>query len=327
MERAKLSVSVVLIACVLLFVTPLDAQRQIKIPRIGVLSSTPVVESLLLPFRQGLKELGWSEGSNIRIDYRLSDGNPGEYSKLAAELVHLDPELIVVSSTPATQAVKRATRTIPIVMAAVADPVGVGLVASLAYPGGNITGLSMRAPELSTKRLQLLKDVVPGVQRVGILWNPRNDSNRLSWRESQTAAQVLGFQLKSIEVQSAIEFSKGFGTLTAKRADAFTVLRDPFIMRHLKEILRFAHNTRLPAIYESREFVLAGGLMSYAADNADLWKRAAWYVDKILRGAKPADLPVEQTMRAEFIINLNAAKQIGLTIPSEVLQQAHKVIK
>jgi putative tryptophan/tyrosine transport system substrate-binding protein len=325
MNRKLVGVVVAILA--LTGVSAVEAQHRTKVPRIGVLSSTPIVEPLLVSFRHGLAELGYIEGSNIIIEYRMSEGNPSEYPKLAAELIELKVDLIVVSSTPATQAVKKTTRTIPIVMAAVADPVGVGLVASLARPGGNITGLSMRTPELSSKRLQLLKEVASGIRRIGVLWNPANDSNRISWGESQQAAQRIGLQLESIKVHSANDFDHGFETLTTKRVDAFTVVRDPFIMPHLKRILQFASKARLPAIYESREFVFSGGLMSYAANNADLWKRAAIYVDKILKGAKPRDLPVEQTMRAEFIINLKAAREIDLPIPPEVLQRADKVIR
>jgi putative tryptophan/tyrosine transport system substrate-binding protein len=279
------------------------------------------------PVGRALEEVGYQDGRNIVIVYRMSDGNPDQYPELAAELVSLKVDVILTGSTPATQAVKSATKTIPIVMAAVADPVGVGLVASLARPGGNITGLSMRMTDLSGKRLQLLKEVASGIQRVGVLWNPVNDSNRVSWRESKVVAQAMGLQLQSIEVQSQSDFARGFEALTRERVDAFTVLRDPVIMVHLQRILEFAAKVRLPAIYEASNFVFAGGLMSYSTNLSDLYRRAANYVDKILKGTKSADLPIEQPMKFEFIINLKTAKEIGLTIPPNVLARADKVIR
>jgi ABC-type uncharacterized transport system substrate-binding protein len=278
-------------------------------------------------FLEGLREVGYVEGKNIVVEIRYAAGRLDRYPELAAELVNLKVDVIVTASAPAVQAVRSATRTIPIVMAAAADPVGAGLVASLARPGGNVTGLSMRSPDLSGRRLQLLKEVVPKVHRVGILWNPTNDGSAASWRNSETIAPRMRLELRSIQVQRLSDFDIAFNSLIGDRVNAFSVLRDAFLNQNVDRILEFATKSRLPAIYEAREFVLAGGLMSYAPNHSDLYRRAAAYVDKILQGAKPADLPVEQPMRAEFMINIKAAKQIGLAIPSEVLQRADKVIR
>lgn len=327
MRRKFAGFTILLVATLVSCAVVADAQQRTKVPRIGVLMSNPNVKTYLVSFRQGLEELGYREGRNIVIEYRMSDGNLNQYPGLAAELVSLKVDVIVTGSTPTTQALKDATKTIPIVMAAVADPVGAGLVASLARPGGNITGLSMRMTELSGKRLQLLKEVASDIQRVGVLWNPVNDSNRLSWHESQVVAQAMGLQLQSIEVQSQSDFARGFEALTRERADAFTVLRDSVIMVHLKRILEFTAKVRLPAIYEASNFVFAGGLMSYSTNLSDLYRRAATYVDKILKGASPGELPVEQPMRPELIINLKAANAMGINIPPEVLQRADRVIK
>jgi putative tryptophan/tyrosine transport system substrate-binding protein len=327
MRRKFILFTILLVATLVSRAVVADAQQRTKVPRIGVLMSNPNVQAYLVSFRQALEELGYREGRNIIIEYRMSDGNPDQYPGLAADLVSLKVDIILTGSTTTTQAVKDATKTIPIVMAAVADPVGAGLVASLARPGGNITGLSMRMTELSGKRLQLLKEVASGIQRVGVLWNPVNDGNRLSWHESQVVAQAMGLQLQSIEVQSQSDFVRGFEALIRERADAFTVLRDPVIMVHLKPILEFTAKVRLPAIYEASNFVFAGGLMSYSTNLSGLYRRAATYVDKILKGASPGELPVEQSMRAELIINLKTATAIGIKIRSEVLQRADKVIR
>ena len=325
MRRKFILFTTLLVVALVSGVVVAEAQQRTKLPRIGVLLPTPTgVKTYLVSFRQGLEELGYIEGRNIVIEYRIADGKPDQYPGLAAELVNLKVDLIVTGSTPATQAVKNATKTVPIIMAA-ADPLGAGLVTSLAQPGGNITGLSMRSSEFIGKRLELLKEVVPRVHRVGILWNPLNASNAVSLKESQVVAQAMGLKLQSIEVQDPSDFNNGFGALTKGRTDAFTVLRDPFIMVHYKRIVELVAKSRLPAVYEGKEFVLAGGLMSYGASLENLFRRAATYVDKILKGANPGELPVEQPMQAEFIINLKAAKEIGLTIPPEKLILADKV--
>jgi putative ABC transport system substrate-binding protein len=212
-------------------------------------------------------------------------------------------------------------------MAAAADPVGSGLIASLAHPGGNVTGLSMRSPDLSGKRLQLLKEVAPRARHVSILWNPANEGNAVTWQDTQTVAQSMALKLQSIEVRTPGDFDKGFKVLTKARTDAFAVLRDPLVNNMIDDFVQFAAKSHLPAIYESKEIVLAGGLMSYAPNHEDLYRRAAYFVRRILTGTRPADLPVERPMRVEFVINLKAAKEIGLTIPAEVLQRADKVIR
>jgi putative ABC transport system substrate-binding protein len=306
---------------------PADAQKRTKTHTIGILLSTPVVEQYVNSLREGLKELGYVEGNNIVLHTRHGMGKFDLYPDLAAELIALNVDLIVTGSTPASMAVKNATNTIPIVMAAVADPVGTGLVASLARPGGNITGLSMRTPELSGKRLQLAKEIVSEVRRVGFVWNPANSSNRIGWGDTQEAAQLMGVKLQSIEVRNPADLDTGFQTLTRDRPDALSVIMDPFIMTQSKRIVQFVMKARLPAIYEAREMVISGGLMSYSTNLLDLYRRAATYVDKILKGAKPADLPVERTARAELIINLKAANQIGLSVPPALLQRADNVIR
>lgn len=327
--KKKIVVSVIAIL-ILASLHPAEGQQSAKIHRIGVLLPNPPSLSpmLLEAFRQGLRENGYVEGQNIEIEYRFGDGKSDRYPDLAAELVRRKVDVIVTSSTRAIKAVKNVTSTIPIVMAAVADPVGTGLIASLAHPGGNVTGLSMRSPDLSGKRLQLLKEVAPRVRRVGILWNPANEGNAVSFQDTQTVAQRIGLKLQSIEVRTPADFDRGFEALTKIPADAFALLRDPLVDADLTDhLVKFAAKNRLPAIYEAKEIVLAGGLMSYAPNHAELYRRAAYFVHRILTGTRPAELPVERPMRAEFVINLKAAKEIGLTIPAEVLQRADNVIR
>jgi putative tryptophan/tyrosine transport system substrate-binding protein len=236
-------------------------------------------------------------------------------------------DVIVTSATPSVLAVKKATSTIPIVFVSASDPVASGLVASLARPGGNITGLTILAVELSGKRLELLKEAVPNVTRVAFLWNSANPAQGLQWKETQAAAQALGLQLQSLEVRSSNDFDSGFEAALRERAQALITAPEPLVNTHLKRIVEFAVKNRLPAMYANPQFVDAGGLMSYAPDYTAQFRRAAIYVDKILKGAKPADLPVEQPTKFEFIINLKAAKQIGLTIPPNVLARADRVIR
>ncbi len=300
-----------------------------KIFRIGYFSSGSIAASphLLAAFRQGLRDLGYAEGQNITLELRASEGKTERLADLAAELVHLKPEVIVTTGTPAPLAVRQATRTIPIVMAAVGDPVASGLVVSLVRPGGNITGLSILAPELGGKRLQLLKEVVPKVSRVGFLWNPGNPYGTLVFRETEVAARTLGVQLQSLEVRGPTDFEAAFGTATRGRSAALIASEDALILAHRTQIIDFATKNRLPAMYGLREFVDAGGLMALGVHLPDLFRRAATYVDKILKGAKPADLPVEQPTRFELVINLKTAKVLGLTIPQSVLVRADQVIQ
>ena len=307
-----------------------EAQQPAKISRIGFVSGTgdpntqgPLVEA----FRQGLRDLGYIEGKNILVEYRFVEGQQDRIPSLVAELVQLKADVIVTSITLAAQAAKRLTTTIPIVIVGTGDPVGTGLVASLARPGGNVTGFSGLAPELSGKRLELLKEAFPKVSRVAVFWNPTSPSNVNSWKATQAAARPLAVQLQSLELRAPNDFGLAFGTATRERSDALIAIRDNLTDSHRRQIVAFAAKNRLPAMYPMKEYAEDDGLMAYAPDFRDIFRRAAIYVDRILKGTKPADLPVEQPMKFEFVINLKTAKQIGLTIPQSVLFRADKVIK
>ncbi len=306
-----------------------EAQQPAKIPRIGLLSPfTPSATALWhQAFRQGLRDLGWVEGKNISIEYRYAEGKADRLPDLAADLVRLKVDIIVASINTDALAAKNATRAIPIVVASAGDPVALGLVESLAHPGGNITGLSQIAPELAGKRLELLKEIVPKLSRVAVLWNPQGTTSPLSWKEIQLPARELGVQLHSLEVRSSNDFDKAFADATRARAGAVAIMPDPLFAGNLKRIAELAAKSRLPSIHHLREFADAGGLMAYGVDRSDMFRRAATYVDKILKGRKPADLPVEQPTKFELVINLKTAKQIGLTIPPNLLARADKVIK
>jgi putative ABC transport system substrate-binding protein len=315
-----------LLTTVFLAVVSVEAQQPKKVPRIGFLSPHSRASSVRIEtFRQGLRDLGYVEGQNIVIEQRYAEGNPG-LPGLAAELVSLKVDVIFAVTTPAVQAAKKATTTVPIVTVS-GDPVGFGFVASLARPGGNITGLANLTPELVGKRLELLKEVLPRVSRVAVLWNPDSTGAALRMRETEAAASSLGLKLQPVEVRGPNDFEHAFSAMKKERADALVPLRSPLIEAQGKQIVELAAKNRLPAMHDSREFSEAGGLMSYGAMGADLDRRAATYVDKILKGAKPADLPVEQPTQFELIINLKTAKQIGLTIPPNVLARADRVIK
>jgi putative tryptophan/tyrosine transport system substrate-binding protein len=301
-----------------------EAQQPKKLPRIGFLASRSPssFSSETEAFRQGLRELGYVEGQNIGIEYRYAEGKTDRFLDMATELVRLKIDVIVTSSTPGVLAAKKASDTIPIVFAAINDPVAAGLVTSLARPGGNITGLTNLSPDLGGKRLELLKETFAKVNRVAHLWNPDSPGS-----EMQAAAQALGLQLQSLEVRSSNDFDSAFEAASRERAHALITSPNPLINTHHKRIVDFATKSGLPAIYPNRLYVERGGLMSYAPDYTANYRRAAVYVDKILKGAKPADLPVEQPTKFEFVINLKTAKQIGLTIPPNVLARADKVIK
>jgi putative tryptophan/tyrosine transport system substrate-binding protein len=305
-----------------------QAQQTGKMFRIGFLDpstaggSAGVVEAL----RQELRKLGWIEGKNFTTEYRFAEQKPERLPELAAELVRLKVDLIVVSGTPPALAAKKATTTIPIVMASPADPVGAGLVASLARPGGNVTGNSGLAFELDTKRLEILKDVVPKLARVGFLRLPSGTDAQL--KEIEPAAVALKLKLENIETQAdAKGLERAFQAAKQKQVGAIMTATSRIFFAERKRIVELAGKYRFPAIYSQDEFVEVGGLMSYGADYDDLYRRTAVYVDKILKGAKPADLPVQQATKFEFIINLKAAKQIGLTIPVRVLERANRVIR
>jgi putative ABC transport system substrate-binding protein len=306
-----------------------EAQQPKKVHRIGLLAAgeSSAVAGRINAFRQGLRERGYEEGKNIIIEYRYGEGKLDRTRALAAELIRLKLDLIVTAGPTDTRMAKQATTTVPIVMAQDSDPVGSGLIASLARPGGNITGLASLAPELSGKQLELLKEIVPKLSRVAILGNSMNPGNAQALKETELAAKAFKVQLQYLDIQSPDDIESAFSILKKERVGAFIVLRNPVASTHRKRIVDLAAKSHLPAMYVTPEWVEAGGFMSYAPDNQDNWRRAATYVDKILKGAKPADLPVEQPKKFELVINLKAAKQIGLTIPPNVLARADRVIR
>jgi ABC-type uncharacterized transport system substrate-binding protein len=314
--------------CAMLFAlcSPADAQQPTKIPRIGFLDSSTAAGSagLVEAFRQELTRLGWIEGKNITVEYRFAEQKLERLPELAADLVRLKVDLIVTSGGTTPLAAKGATTTIPIVMTTSTDPVGEGLVASLARPGGNITGFTGLANELNTKRLEVLKDAVPRLSRVGLL----RTSTSVQWKEIKPAALALKIKLEEIDTQPDPKgLESAFKTAKQKQVGAIMTPSGGRFFVERKRIVELAGKYRLPAIYPQKEYVDEGGLMSYGVDYADLYRRAAVYVDKILKGAKPADLPVQQATKFEFAINLKTAKQIGLTIPVRVLERANKVIQ
>ena len=305
-----------------------DAQRAARVPRIGILGLAGAYTHTLDAFREGLRDLGWVEGRNIDFEYRSAEGQPERLPALAAELVQLRVDVIFTGSgNIGVLAARQATATIPIVMAISADPVGSGLVASLARPGGNITGLSALSPETAGKRLEFLREAVPQASRVAVLWNAAYPGRMIEWSETQVAARALGVTLHSLEVRAPGDFDHAFSEMARERPDALIAFADPLINRHQTQIVEFAAKRRLPMIIARKEFVEAGGLMSYGASLPDMFRRAAVYVDKILKGVKPADLPVEQPMKFELVINLKTAKALGLTIPPVLLFQADEVIR
>ncbi|MDP2602426.1 MAG: ABC transporter substrate-binding protein [Deltaproteobacteria bacterium] len=305
-----------------------QAQQPARSPRIGILlpPSASFNSARVEAFRQRLRELGYVEGKNIFFEYRYAEGKLERLPDLAAELVRLKVDVIVTAG-PAGPAAKKATATIPIVFATFADPVGSGIVSSLARPGGNITGLSLMTPDLDGKRLELLKESFPKVTRVAFLWMPSGSMGNVPLKDMEAAAKALGVKLQSLEVRSLDDFESAFARAKRDGAQALITYPGPLINTQQRQVLDFAAKNRLPAMYPANEFVEAGGLMSYAPNYTDLFRRAADFVDKILKGAKPVDLPVEQPMRFEFIVNLKTAKQIGVTIEPNVLVRANKVIR
>ena len=275
-----------------------------------------------------MRELGYIEGKNILVEYRYAEGKLDRIPSLVAELVQLKPEVLVVISLLSIRAAKQATKTIPIIIMSTQDPVATGIIDSLAHPGGNITGVTRLTRELSGKRLELLKEAVPRMSRVAVLWSPDDSGASIAFKEYQAVAPSLKIQLQSLEVQDPNpDFEGAFRAAAKKSANALITITNPVLSRYLKRIADLAISNRLPSMYERIAWVEAGGLMSYSANDVETFKRAATYVDKILKGAKPGDLPVQQATKFELVINLNTAKQIGLTIPVRVLERANRVIK
>jgi putative ABC transport system substrate-binding protein len=328
MRMRLLGIALVLI----LLAAPLAAEGQPagKVYRIGYLASSSANARFAEAFREGLRELGWVEGQNIVIESRFAEGKSERLPALAAELVRLKVDVLVGDSTPSSVAVKDATRTIPIVFAASADAVGSGLVASLARPGGNITGLSFLGPETVAKCLQLLKEAVPGITRVAVLSHPGNPSEatrKIILKETEAAARALAVRLQFLEARGPDDFERAFSEMARARVGGLTVVTSIMFFSERKRLVELAAKSRLPAVYPWREPVDAGGLLAYGPNLPDLYRRAAGYVDRILKGAKPADMPVEQPTKFELVINLKAAKAIGLTIPQSVLVRADEVIE
>ncbi|HEV8308010.1 MAG TPA: ABC transporter substrate-binding protein [Methylomirabilota bacterium] len=310
---------------------PAEAQAPAKVLRIGTLA--PGARPAGPDWRrrwavvEGLRELGWVEGQNIVIEDRWADAKPDRLPALAAELVRLKVDVILTRSWPAAVAAKQATTTIPIVIITAGDPVATGLVASLARPGGNITGLADLATELSAKRLDLLKETVPKLSRVAVLWNSADGGMTLRFKSIQAAAPTLGVTVRPLGVQEPADFEQAFAAMTQERPEALFVVSDVLTVSNRKRIFEFAAHNRLPSMYEGRQFVADGGLISYGPSFPDLERRGAAFVDKILKGAKPADLPVEQPTRVELVVNLKTAKALGLTIPQSILIRADEVIQ
>jgi putative tryptophan/tyrosine transport system substrate-binding protein len=328
----KAAVTSILVAVVLLVLAVIaEAQQPKKVPRIGYVSGTgdpktpgPQVEA----FRRGLLDLGYIEGKNIQVEYRYVEGKLDRVPSLVTELVQLQVDVLVTGNSSAIRAARQATKTIPIVMVVVEDPVAAAIVDSLARPGGNITGLTTLARDLSGKRLELLMEVVSGISRVGVLWAVDNQPAALGFKEYEVAARALKTKLQSLEVRGPNpDLGGAFQAATKGHVSALITIRDAVLLRYQKQIAELAIKNRLPSMFEGTQYVEAGGLMSYASNDADNYRRAATYVDKILKGTKPADIPVEQPMKFELVINLKTAKQIGLTIPPNVLARADKVIK
>jgi putative tryptophan/tyrosine transport system substrate-binding protein len=299
------------------------AQQAAKIPRIGIIDDTPGWNA----FRSSLRELGYLEGENIAFDYAYADGVPERLAEAAAQLVRRPVDVIATYGTAASLAAKSATPTIPIVMISVGDPVRAGLVGSLAHSGGNVTGNTILGPDISAKRIQLVRELIPTVARVAFLWNPNNASHVAYRQELQAAAPALNVKLLLVEVGSSTEFDGAFGAMMKERPDAFTMTGDPLHQLHVGWIIDFMAKNRLPAVYQLSEDVRAGGLMSYGASQPDLFRRGALYVSKILQGTKPADLPVEQPVKFELVINLKTAKAMGMMVPEAFLVRVDEVIE
>jgi putative tryptophan/tyrosine transport system substrate-binding protein len=308
---------------------PLAAGAQTKIPRVGFMgNSTAALETNLIDaFREGLREHGYEEGRNIVIEYRWADGKYDQFPALVAELIAAKVDAIITAGTPAALAVKRATTTVPLVMVAVGDPIGTGLVPSLARPGGNLTGLSSIAPDLEGKRLQLLREVVPPLSHVAMFINSLNPFHDSSVRQARAAAQTMGIKLQLYDIRKSEDLDEAFAAIRKRRPDALLILADRVFLHNRQRMVDFTNEQRLPNVNAYKELVEVGGMMSYGPSYEDMHKRAAIYVDKILKGSKPADLPIEQPSKFTFIVNLKAAKALGVTVPSQLLGLADEVIE
>ncbi len=306
-----------------------EAQQRAHLPRVGYLgtSSASLEPELVKAFREGLRDLGYVEGQNILIEYRWAEGNYQRFPDLVADLVNLKVDLILTAGTPGALAAKRATQTIPIVMAVTGDAVGTGLVSSLARPGGNLTGLTTMVPDLEGKRLEILREVVPKLTTLVVLLNTANPLTAIQWEQTKISAKTLGIQLQPVELRRPEEFNDAFAKVARQRPDGITMVADRFLLAHRMQIVDFVAKTRLPAIYPYRDFVVAGGLMSYSPSYEDLFRRSATYVDKILKGAKPSDLPIEQPTKFELLVNMKTAKTLGVPIPPSLLLRADHVVE
>jgi putative tryptophan/tyrosine transport system substrate-binding protein len=302
------------------------AQRAARVWRIGFITHVRIdsIDSLLF---EGLRELGYVDGQNIIVERRYAEGRAEMFQEFAAEMVRLKADVVIATTTPAVIALKNATTTIPIVIPTAIDPVGTGLVASLAHPGGNITGGAILSAELGAKRLELLKELVPGLSRIAVLWNGANPANALAWRETEGAARALGMTLQSYEVQGPKDFNIAFAAMAQQRPDAISVLTDALIFQYLKEIVDFAIHERFPSVFTSNDAIKLGGLLSYGPQYSEMLRRAASQVDKILRGTQPADLPMEQPTTFELVINLKTARAVGVAVPPLMLSRADEVIE
>ena len=330
-EKVRWALALIVMVALGTLVAPLTAGAQpaAKVPRIGVLhpGSLADVAQFVDAFRQGLREHGYEEGKNIVVERRFGDSRPERMAEVAAELVRLKVDVIVVSSDVAIAAVKRQTQTIPIVMAISTDPVATGFVSSLAHPGGTVTGLSNMSAVLGAKRLELLNEVVPGLSRVAIMWNPDARGALLDYKETEEAARSRRMQLQSVEVSQAGDFERAFAALKTERADAVIVAPTALMVTNRGQIASLALKYRLPSMFGAREMVDAGGLMAYGPSLAEMWRRSVTYIEKILKGAKPGDLPVEQPTKFELVINVKTAKELGLTLPPSLLRRADEVIQ
>ena len=321
------ALSVVALVFGMLLLPRTTAAQSPQVPRIGIFSNFAAPDPQVDALTQGRRELGWVDGQTVALEYRYANGHLDQAASLIAELIRRKVDVLVTGGEQGIRAARAATHTIPIVMANSGDPVGTGLVASLSRPGGNLTGLSLLLPELGGKRLTLLREAVPTVAHVAVLWNPTNAAKPLEWQSTQDAARTVGVRVTSVEVRQPTDFVPAFAALTKAHVDALMPLTEPLTRTHRYQISEFALQHRLPMIAETREFAEAGGLMTYGPSLVDLWRRAATYVDKILKGAKPGDLPVEQPTQFELVVNLKTAKALGLSLPQSILIRADEVIR